>query len=291
MTTSPEARMFDQWARSTAPGRWPWQSSLWWGETGRGRPHAIVLLAPDRERLTRVLTKWPERPILVAESLDPELPTADALRILPRLVPPVVYPLATGADVFGVTERLHLHERPRLVVVGGQDEGAATTRVLQLGRRVLGAGGELVWLDALDVRNRLAPVVHQLRLSEQVIFAPPLSRPDVAALLKSADLVVVPSETGADPVTLSDVLAAGCPAVAAYSAHNQAILGPGALWIYDMSEDAWVQGVRQGLSQELIREEIIRRAQELAAPWEASMAAPIWEEMLAKVSKGAISKG
>lgn len=79
--------------------------------------------------------------------------------------------------------------------------------------------------------------------------------------------------------------------MAAYSAHNQAILGPGALWIYDMSEDAWVQGVRQGLSQELIREEIIRRAQELAAPWEASMAAPIWEEMLAKVSKGAISKG
>lgn len=237
-----------------------------------------ILYAPTRETLQVAADHSPRTPILLAESFDPALREAlpEGAVALPRLVPAMFFPPGPGADTFGVTRRLHLEGRPRLVYVGRYDEGASLTMLFELTRRLLTMGGEVVLWEGMSRRSALAPVVKTMRLSETIVFAPPLSPEEAAGLLLGADVVWVGESNPRQDLALTWAMASGTPIVARYSKPLEAVLGPAALWVYDDDLAVFEQALLTALQNAVIREALQKRQEELAQPWRRSEAAPEW---------------
>lgn len=249
-----------------------------------GERCGTILFAPRLSEVSQLVRELPGRPILVAESFDRALQSwaaSDNVVPMPRSVPDLFFAPGPGADAFGVTRRLHLETRPRLVYLGGFQNGRAVTQLFELTRRLLTQGGEVVLFEGLAYRQRLAPVVKSLRLSETIIFAPPLGEAEVAGLFLGADVMIVDDATPALAIPLSWALASGTPIVARHGAGLQAVLGPAALWVYEESIDMFERAVLAALQKSAVREELSHRQLIAAEPWRTAKAAPQWLEALA----------
>ncbi|PSR20631.1 MAG: glycosyl transferase family 1 [Sulfobacillus acidophilus] len=224
--------------------------------------------------------KWPDRPLMVAQSLDGGVDDLQ-VTVLPRLIPDPFYPPGDGADVFGLTRRLHLEERPRLVCFGDHKDGAALSIVLESVPPLLASGGELVFWDAAGLRDRLAPVIKHLRLTEHVVFAPPLEIAELAALFLGADAMILMENQPANAsLALTWAMASGNPIVAVHSPENEAVLGPAALWVYDANPDVLQAAIQEVLSKESLREELAQRQAAITSAWRFSTACSLWEKAL-----------
>ncbi len=252
----------------------PWVA----GADVTGPRAGTILYAPIDETIKQVAAQNPKTPIFWAESFDPalrqDLPAGAVA--LPRLVPEMFFPPGPGADTFGVTRRLHLEGRPRVVYVGQYDEGASLTALFELTRRLFTTGGEVVLWEGLARRDALAPVVKTLRLSETVVFAPPLNLEEAAGLFLGADVIWVGEANPRQDLALTWAMASGAPIVARYSKPSEAVLGPAALWVYDDDLDVMEEALLTALQNSIIREELQQRQGELAHPWRFGEAAPAW---------------
>ncbi|MGC8489298.1 MAG: glycosyltransferase, partial [Clostridia bacterium] len=97
--------------------------------------------------------------------------------------------------------------------------------LLPAARRVLGQGGELVLLDSLAHRARIAPAVAAAGLPQSVIFLPELSMSELAGLFRSADLFCQLDVEQGYPVLMRWALATGLPAVAVDHARSRRAAG------------------------------------------------------------------
>ncbi|NMP21891.1 glycosyltransferase [Sulfobacillus harzensis] len=253
------------------------------GAAVAGRRSGTILYAPTHENLVRIRDAHPGVPIVMAESFDlavKEASEGGGVVALPRLVPESFYPPGAGADTFGVTQRLHLEGRPRLVYLGRYGNGLHLTQVFELTRRLLTMGGEVILWDGLAHREALAPVVKALRLAETIVFAPPLNQAEAAGLLLGADLIWVGDPEPALYVPISWAMASGTPIVARYSKDQEALLGPAALWVYEDELDVWENALLAGLQNAVVREELQYRQLEAANRWRLEQAAPEWIQAL-----------
>ena len=254
------------------------------GPRTAGARLGTVLIAPTADDVMQVRQSWPKTPVLIAESFDPNLRQlfSSSTISLPRITPASFYPLSSQeADVFGATARLHLHERPRLVYLGGYYDGAALTRLFGLAKHLLSRQGELVLMHGLERRASLAPAIQHLRLSERAIFAPPLSTSEAAGVLLGADAILAASRMdGRTRVLGSWAVASGIPIVAEDSPHNRALFGPAALFVYASSEQKWTDAVTQALTSRALREELARRQFQATEAWHMEVAMSAWIDHL-----------
>lgn len=272
---------------------WPRRSpAVWLGAEGRGTPDAVLAVAPTRQAIADWTARWPRAQFLVAEPLDaPEGAYGDRVQILPRIVPAPFYPLSSEADVFGVSMRLHLHERPRVSVITRWPDGRSVTLMFQTIQALRHHVSEWVLLGGLAVRDQLAPVVQQLHLEQTVIFAPEVTVTEFAGLLSGSDAVLHIDVHAHEAAWLSDALASGCPIVSVFSDACQAVLGPGALWVYQWDAELVAQALRTALNDGAVREELAQRALRLAEPWHAARSTPIWTEALTQFRDQRVPQG
>lgn len=261
-----------------ASGQPPWVL----GSVVLGWRQGTILYVPTVEELTRVTAANPGLPVLVADSLqeDGEGLSAPPVIALPRLVPEIFFPPGNGADTFGVTHRLHLESRPRIVYLGRYDRGTVVTELLQLLTRLFTMSGEAVLWEGLASRDGLAPVVKHLRLSEMVIFAPPLAEAEAAGLLLGADLILVGDTDASLKLPVTWAMASGNPIVARHTPANEALLGPAALWVYQDEVEVWVEAVTTALQSQPVREELTHRQWQITQGWRLKSAAVQWQQAL-----------
>ncbi|MCY0899707.1 MAG: glycosyltransferase [Firmicutes bacterium] len=261
--------------------RWPIRRPVWvLGSQIDGPRHLTLLLAPTMEELERVKRYDPKAPIWVVDSLTLS-DSESAPLTLPRIVPDPFYPPGSGADLFGLTAAYRLESRPRLVYIGRYRDGAALTRALNVARQLLAWDGELILVEGHEVRPRMAPVVAHLGLAERVVFLPTLPISQWAALYLSADVIIVAEADDAPATAVSWAMASGTPVVAQHSPHNLALLGDAALWIYGTDDEVWRRGVDRALNDEVLREELSRRALARAEGWHQSLSVSQWLKSLA----------
>lgn len=261
--------------------RLPFRRSPWvLGEGVAGSRAGTILLAPTAAQTGAIRQQWPNAALLIAESLDADIDGRN-LTMLPRMVPVPFYPPGEGADLFGVTRRLHLEERPRLVYFGGHQSGPGLTAILETAKELFRSGGELVFWEGLDLRDRLAPVIKHLRLTERVVFAPKLEMTELSALLLGADAMVVwDREPVSTSLVLTWAMATGNPIIARHSPANEAVLGSAALWVYEDSPEVFYSAIQQALSSESLREVLARRQSAITRPWRLDLARPYWVQAL-----------
>lgn len=253
-------------------GRWRWDH--------RHRPlRGRVLVAPTAADVAACPHAGPS--IYVAEPLDggaQEIIAAQtALVALPRIVPDSFFPPGQGAPVFAVTRRFHLEERPRLVVLPPYNHGPRLTRLVQMARRLSARGGEMVLVDAIALRESLAPAVSRFGLAEYLVFLPQMDPGDLSGVLVGADLILVPDGERLPRTLASWAMATGIPVVSEHRAPAASVFGAGALWVYGDSADDWVAAADRALDDEPIREELARRALSLTESWRAAISVPIWQ--------------
>lgn len=258
------------------------------GSAVSGWRQGTILYVPTVEELTRVTGADPGLPVLLAEPLQQDVQglSAPHLIFLPRLVPEVFFPPGDGADTFGVTRRLHLESRPRIVYLGRYDRGIVVTELLQLLTRLFTMSGEAVLWEGLAARDGLAPVVKRLRLSEMVIFAPPLSEAEAAGLLLGADLILVGDTDASLKLPVTWAMASGNPIVARHTPENEALLGSAALWIYQDDVEVWVDAVTTALQSQPVRDELAHRQWQVTQGWRLTSAAVQWQQALTAIERG-----
>lgn len=263
---------------------WEWESSRR-SVFGRGRsrwvvgpgvqgPRALTILPAGADPRAENRPRSDKSPRLATESLGSALEGFDA--ILPRLVPDLCYPGSTGSDVFQVTRRFHLEDRPRIVYLGGYDNGAVMSRMFDLAKRLVRGAGEWILPDSADKRANLAPVLAHLRLAERVVFLPALAAEEMAGLLLGADVAVALDPDWTWPGLGSWAMASGTPVVAQHSPLTEAVFGPSALFVYEDGLEIWEKALRLALTDEGVREELTRRALGLSEGWRVSRSAPTW---------------
>jgi hypothetical protein len=261
--------------------RRPFHEAPWvLGRDVDGPRAGTLLLAPTVRQVQAIRAKWPDTPLVIVQSLDVGLDESDT-SVLPRLIPAPFFPPGEGADLFGLTRRLHLEERPRLVCFGDHQSGPALTAVLESVQALFASGGELVFWNAIAWRDRLAPVIKHLRLTEHVVFAPALEIAELSALFLGADaMILMERQPAAARLALTWAMASGNPIVAVHSPENEALLGPGALWVYDANPEVLYAALKEVLSKESVREELAQRQAAITKPWHAMTALPYWQSEL-----------
>lgn len=190
--------------------------------------------------------------------------TLDATEISTAYLP---YPIAdeyfemnTMAAVFEMTRRFRLEHRPRVVFGGDYHDGAGLSVLFSAARTVLHGQGELVLLNGLAYRDRLAPVVKTLGLEEVAIFLPPLSAREESAIFHSADLYVEPSSKPEwFPVAALRAMAARLPIVAWETSLMTALSNRGALMVAPDRDDAWASAMTEALENQPLRERMMER--------------------------------
>lgn len=239
-----------------------------------------------------VLVPWPEPelPTWVAQHQRTRfgglLPTLEAttpisnLAAMPLAVPRPYFLPGDTTMVFRTTRTLHLEERPRLLYAGGYQDGRALTLALSLARTTLSRGGELIFLEGLAVRARLAPAVQQLGLAEKVIFAPPLDHAMTAALFHSADLLISPERDRDPPLALTLAQAAGLPSVTVDDPRHAAASGHAAIAVATDALDSWRAAVEKALGSTGWREAMIRRGTDWAKALHPDEVLPLWQTEL-----------
>ncbi|MBX5467428.1 MAG: glycosyltransferase [Firmicutes bacterium] len=266
------------------PPRWPRLGpgpTLVFGFEAGLRAKRALAAWPDVARAQAWLAENPERELwvvfpAVAEALAAANgPLGARVRLLPALIPDPYFLPGDPARVFTVTGTFHLEERPRWVASLPLDDGAALTRLLELGHRHLKSGGELLLLDGLAIRPRLAPVLERMRLAERVVFLPDLDHATAAAIFHSADLFLAPAK--AEPgFALLAALAAGLPVVAHDDARVRIATGGAAILVQRSDISAWSAALDAATQWARTREALIRRGLAVTAAWRLSEALPAW---------------
>jgi glycosyltransferase involved in cell wall biosynthesis len=168
-------------------------------------------------------------------------------------------------DVFGLNQKLRLTERPRILYLGGYTDGSGVSTFLNAMRSVLGGAGEAVLINGAEHRHQLAPVVAHLRLSGQVVFAPPLGANELSALYQSADLLVYSERHAQWLFGLLDVYANGLPVILADTPLSRNFVGYPTLLVDPEQPDIWPEAVREGLENGRLREKLIGRGLDFTA--------------------------
>ncbi|MDA8192630.1 MAG: hypothetical protein M0Z53_01340 [Thermaerobacter sp.] len=189
-------------------------------------------------------------------------------------IPEVYFAPGDASLVYDAVRTLRLEQRPRLVYAGGYENGRRLTAVLGAARAVLGGRGELVLVDGLAVRGRLAPVVHHLGMAEQVIFAPTLSDAMMAGLLHGADAIVAGVGTPKLPLLAHYATAAAVPIVGWQDPMLEQWAGGSVLAVHQ--ESAWEPAIAEILENGRLRERMMERAQRYAAKRHAAVVAVEW---------------
>lgn len=267
------------WFRRTPDQAWVAGADI------RGPRAGTILFAPTADTLARIAREYPGASIIDMASLDPQLTgeRTSGVRSLPRLVPDMFFPPGDGADPFRVTRRLHLEERPRVIYVGRYDQGAALSTLFSVVRRLFTRGGELVLWEGISHRAALAPVVKSLRLTETVVFAPPLTPSEAAGLFLGADAIWVGPFDRHISVILTWAMASGTPLVAPYTPDLEAVLGPAALWTYEDGVDIGEEALLTALQNVVIREALQERQTAITYPWHVTRATSAWRATLAEI--------
>ncbi len=199
--------------------------------------------------------------------------------VLPFPTPDAVFDWDDTRAVVEVNDRYHLEARPRILAAADWERGQGLTRLLPLARDVLQREGELVLLGALPHRDRIAPLVSHLGLSECVVLLPPSSAREAAGLLHGADVLVQAEDSGY-PYWLLWAAAAGLPAVAVDTPATREASGRAALMVDPEREAAWPDAVREALTNQRLREAQIERGRAAAAPSRLSAVACDWIRLL-----------
>ncbi len=242
-----------------------------------------TLVAPSQEELQQTVGRNSGAPWWVAEALTeyaPETLDHAPVMVMPRIVPHYFYPPGDGADVFGVTRRFHLEDRPRLVSLATSYSGAALSRLILLADRLLSGGGELVLVDGIRIRADLAPVLNKRGLAERVVFLPHLTDAELAGLFLSSDVILLADGDRVPRTTATWGMATGTPVVARHSPANQAVLGTAALWVYDDTMESWQAAMQTALEKDAVREELAQRALNITQGWRAQKSVPIWVQAI-----------
>lgn len=211
----------------------------------------VYVLDPPSEPF---IQEHPETRFLTADHIDDS-----HLPVIPYPIPEMFYAPGDQSLVFEVTRTLRLESRPRLISFGPFREGRGVTRMLSMAQSVLGMGGELILVDSLDSREALAPVVKHLRLSEQIIFTPPLSMEKAAGLLHNADALIAAEEPSQYPYWLNWAAAAGLPMVAIQHPGHRSASGGSALLLELDQDHRWAEAVTEVLTNQRLRERMIQR--------------------------------
>lgn len=256
----------------------PWGELPWvlGGQVLGGRK-GTLLFYPTARDIDKTLQKWPELPIVIMG--DESEPSSQVC--LPAAIPDQFFPPGTGADVFGVTRRLHLEERPRWLYLGGYGSGRDLTTLFTVAKGLLGGQGELVLVEGLSYRAQLAPLIKNLRLSERVVLAPSLTLAELSGITAGVDVILAMSNPYR--LELSWSMAAGVPIIALATDANQAILGQSALYMDDLDPTNWSDAVNQSLSSDALREELAFRLNARTDSLRLSQARVRWMEWLASL--------
>ncbi len=199
--------------------------------------------------------------------------------VLPFPAPEPLYDWDDTRAVVDVNERYHLEARPRVLAAADWERGQGLTRLLPLVRDVLHREGELVLLGALPHRERIAPLVAHLGLSESVVLLPRVSAREAAGLLHGAD-VFVQAEDDGFPYWLGWAAAAGLPAVALDRPAAREASGHAALMVDPTRADAFSAAVVEALTNLRVRERQIARGREASAPARLAHVANQWARFL-----------
>jgi hypothetical protein len=226
---------------------------------GAGHPDVRVAAGPPFGSAVRP-TRMTVVPDQALGLLLTEQGAAGSIAHLPYPVPDPFFDWSDAGPVFQVTRGHRLQARPRLVVAGDWRLGHALTRVLPAARRVLSAGGELVLLDALGDRARIAPAVAAMGLQEAAVFLPPLADTELAGLFHSADLFMQADVHGGYPALMRWALASGLPAVGIDDPLTRRAAEHSFVAVDPSRNDVWPEAVAATLDDGRLREEIIRRA-------------------------------
>ncbi len=200
--------------------------------------------------------RQPRGPLAIA-ALYPEV--EPPLAAIPFAVPDAFYAPGDGTAVFQVTKRLHLEQRPRIVLMGPYRDGHGLTVALDAMRQLLAVDGELVWIDGLGLRAQFAPVIQRLRLTERVIFLPALPDDDVAAVLLGSDVAIVPERTTDFAYWIPWCHAAGLPVVVMDSPGARAAMGTAALIVDPARDDGLKNAIQEILQNAATHRHLITR--------------------------------
>ncbi|MCL6564540.1 MAG: glycosyltransferase [Firmicutes bacterium] len=263
----------------TAPRFGARAQAIWdWGRPV-GRDANLVLVPWLEPDLSAWMARQPRTRFGALLPIPDPAPLGN-LAALPLAIPRPYYLPGDTTMVFRATQALHLEERPRLLYAGWYQDGRALTLALSLARTLLARGGELILLEGLAARARLAPVVQQLGLVGKVIFAPPLDHAMTAALFHSADLLIAPERDRDPPLALTLAQAAGLPSVTVDDPRHAVASGHAAIAVAADAQDSWRAAVEKALGSTSWREIMIRRGTDWAKALHPEEALPLWQTEL-----------
>lgn len=179
------------------------------------------------------------------------------VHVLPLPIPDQFYAPGDRALVWDATQSLRLEERPRIVYAGSYTDGSEMSHVLDAASRLLVSGGELLLLDGLPLRARLAPVVHHLGLADKVIFTPTLTMDLLAGVYHGADILIGGNADRLFPVAAHYAMAAGLPVIGWHTPLMEDLTGRGALFVHN--DKMWKEAIVEVLENGRIRERMIER--------------------------------
>ena len=240
------------------------------GEHMRG---ARILINP----LGDAQAKWPA-PLGLGWGIAAD--GADVLRM------PAYDPTGGGLDenVFAVTQKLRLSERPRILYLGTYRDGAGLSTFFSAVKNILASQGEGILLGGLAYRDRLAPVVAHLGLAQKIIFGPPLSQNELSGLYRSADLLVYSERDPGLCYQLLDVFAHGLPVILRDTEDMRNFWGYPTLLVEGDKPEAWQEAIREVIDNSRLREVLIRRGLEFSQPHEKKQVARQWRRILEEIS-------
>ncbi|CAB1128064.1 protein of unknown function [Candidatus Hydrogenisulfobacillus filiaventi] len=233
-----------------------------------------ALLGPEARR---ALSRHPRVEVVLPD--DSGIPPGPGrVHGLPYPVPAEAFAPATGPAMFRVALRYHLEARPR-VLAARLRSGAGATRLLAAARALEGRG-ELVLLDGLTWRPRLAPLAARLGLAGSLVFLPELDVEEMAALLQGADALVYPEEDLGDyPYLALWAGAAGVPVLAPDRPAYR--MAAGGVWLVDPAAD-WARALWLLLHHAPLRERLLEAGMLKAHPRRLDRVVPVWERWLAE---------
>lgn len=217
-----------------------------------------IWLEGSADQAAAIGREHPARRVAVAELVGTSNTQSDTCSI-PYPVANNFFAPGDGTEIFQVTKRLHLEQRPRIVLAGPYLDGRGLTLALHAMKTILARGGELVWLDALHLRPQFAPVVERLRLMDRVVFLPPLPDMEIAAVLLGSDLALLPERMDTFPYWLPWCHAAGLPAVVMDTPVARLAVGSAALLVNGEREDGLENAIRAVLTDAAIQRQLIAR--------------------------------
>ncbi len=247
------------------------------GETVRG---ARLVISP----LGDPWTEWPN-PIGLGWGIIPD--GDDVLRM------PVNGPTSEGLDenVFAITQKLRLSERPRILYMGPYRDGSGLSVFFSALKNVLALQGEGILLGGVAHRDRLAPVVANLGLAQKIIFVPALSPEELSGLYRSADLLVYSERDPGLCYQLVDVFAHGLPVILRDTQEARNTWGYPTLLVEGDDPGAWGEAMQEVIDNTRFREVLIRRGLEFSKPHERERAAQMWRRFLERVSGEEVQAG